>query len=111
MSTSTDVMLIARRAYRELSGIPLTHQARKIRPLLHRGGMAVLRRAYRLTVRIPVVGGAARMLVARLRHQEQPHSWYRDPRTEVVLAGLVRLNSEMTNLKVRIELLENDRRS
>jgi hypothetical protein len=109
VSASTDVILIARRAYRNLSRASLTGQVKRLLSRVRRGGMALLRRGYNFITRIPVVGGAARMLVMRLRRDERPNSWYRDPRTEVILAGLARLNSEVVRLKTRIDLLEKEK--
>lgn len=78
---------------------------------VQRAGTPLLRRAYHMAMRIPLVGGAARMLVSRFRHDERPNSWYRDPRTEVILAGLARLNTEITRLRARIEVLEKNKGS
>ena len=71
-----------------------------------RAGALLLRYAFQVITRIPVVGGAASRVVVRLRSGAQPDSWYRDPRNEVILAYLARLDSELARLKARMDRLE-----
>jgi len=71
-----------------------------------RAGALLVRYAYQVIIRIPVVRGAASRVAARRRHGARSDSWYRDPRNEVILDNLARLDSELARLKARMDRLE-----